>query len=82
LDEAYETGRKACDEGQAILEEVRSGDVIGDDIMGDETAHAMQMQDKNDIKQEGHEEKKSWFVDATFKIILSLNNSSPAKNKN
>ncbi len=39
LEEAYETGRKAYDEGQAILEEVCSGDVIEDDIMGDETAH-------------------------------------------
>jgi hypothetical protein len=39
LDEAYEAGRKAYDEGQAILEEVCSGNVIEDAIMGDETAH-------------------------------------------
>jgi hypothetical protein len=50
LDEAYGTGRKAYDEGQAILEEVHSGDVIEDDIMGDEMAHlkcaATQMHDE------------------------------------
>jgi hypothetical protein len=61
--EAYETDRKAYDEGQAILKEVRSGDVIGDNIMGDETAHlkraTTQMQNKND-NNEGHEEKKNW----------------------
>jgi hypothetical protein len=50
LDEAYETGRKAYNEGQAIPEEVRSDVVIEDDIMGDETAHlkraATQMHDE------------------------------------
>jgi hypothetical protein len=50
LDEAYKAGRKTYDEGQAILEEVRIGDVIEDDIMGDETAHlkraATQMHDE------------------------------------
>jgi hypothetical protein len=52
FDKAFETGRKAYDEGQAILEEVCSGEVIEDDIMGDETAHlkraAMQMHATND----------------------------------
>ncbi len=49
LEEAYETGRKTYDEGQAILEEVCSGDVIDEDIMGNETAQlkraATQMHD-------------------------------------
>jgi hypothetical protein len=50
LDKAYKTGRKAYNEGQAILEEVRSSNIIDDDIMGDKGAHlkhaATQMQDK------------------------------------
>lgn len=38
LDEAYQTGQEALNEGRALLDEV-SGNNSSDSIMGDETSH-------------------------------------------
>ena len=54
LDKAYKIGRKAYDEGQAIMQEVSNGDVIGDGIMGGDTDHLkraiIEMERNNDNK--------------------------------